>query len=218
MHISFYIRSSSEDNPCRLIMGYNREYKVIPLPNILKPIIVKRMNYYSKKEYNAVVSRQYGILYDCNMIILYYGRDAGESGDQKISYTIPWLNYTFMKTEYLNTDGTIFKICNGYAELSEEDVQPSLTIMINDYDGEDNLVTLTRQKRYWHRGTKSWKWLRHITPPLIRETVGIIFDKELGTGKNSYKGGILGTSIDMLAGETMLDTFLRFAKKHNLTL
>jgi hypothetical protein len=46
------------------------------------------------------------------------------------------------------------------------------------------------------------------------------FDKELGPQKGSWKGGILGTGIDMEPGEKHIDAMKRFCsmqhrEKHN---
>lgn len=217
MHLSFYVISGNDERPCSLTVAFNHKYKVISLPDIIKPATATVLNYYTKQSYSKVISKQYGILFAEDMLVIYYGKNEGSSNDEKFSYTIPWLDYTFVRTEYLNTDGSIYKICYGYDTLDDDEL-PTMSIFFNDYDGECNYAIMTREKKIWHRGVKSFKWLKHITKPIVRETVGLNFEKEIGLAKHTYKGGILGTGIDMLPGETMLDTFIRFAAKNNLTL
>lgn len=218
MHISFYIDSYTEEQPnCSLTVAFNGNYKSYKLPRFIKPATVSTFNYYSKTFYDKIVLRTYGGFFDTDMVIFYYGRNDGTNDDQKIAYTIPFLTYTFVETQYLNMDGTIHTI-ESAANTNLKVDPPSIKLAFLDFDGEETVATITRTKRIWHRGTKSFKWLKYVTKPIINESITMVFDHEVGPEKNSYKGGIIATGVNILPGESVISTFIRYAEQHNMVI
>lgn len=82
-----------------------------------------------------------------------------------------------------------------------------------DYDGK-----MTRAKCYveeleWQKG--KWAWLRAILKHFpdgrsVRRSLHIEFRDEIGQEKGSWKGGTMGTGIDMLPNERIDDAWTRF--------
>ena len=91
--------------------------------------------------------------------------------------------------------------------------------LLKDYDGEEILATTHFETRRWTKGTGWFTWLRFFCPDMVRRTLQIDFDKEVGKDKGSYKGGILGTGIETLNDqETEESALQRYCDKSHLTL
>ena len=63
-------------------------------------------------------------------------------------------------------------------------------------------ATITQEKRVWAR--KWFPFLKHV-----QHSIDIKFDGEVGERTGSYKGGVIGTSQEMLPNETPLQTLRR---------
>lgn len=63
-------------------------------------------------------------------------------------------------------------------------------------------ATVCMERRQWHR-----KWLPWIK--LRKQSIDIMFDKEVGERSGSWKGGVMGCGYGMLPAETMEQTLRR---------
>lgn len=55
-----------------------------------------------------------------------------------------------------------------------------------------------------------WRWLKWLPfPRIIRRSIDVTFDDEVGEGTGSWKGGTVGCGYTMLRGETPADTLRR---------
>lgn len=81
------------------------------------------------------------------------------------------------------------------------------------YDKTKTIARCNIEEREWVRG--SWGWLRAILKYVpgcraIKREIEIQFRDEVGKEKGSWKGGVVGTSFEMLPGETMTQCWERF--------
>jgi hypothetical protein len=65
-------------------------------------------------------------------------------------------------------------------------------------------------ERTWHKGEGWWRWLSWFSKPLVRKCLEINFDSEVGERKGSWKGGLMGTGIEMQDGESAQQALERF--------
>lgn len=80
---------------------------------------------------------------------------------------------------------------------------------IDSYDGEVVNATIWKEYRIWKR-----KWLTWF--PFWedrRDYIEIIFDKEVGKEKGSWKGGCIGCSYNLLPGESAVNCLKRMEKE-----
>lgn len=80
---------------------------------------------------------------------------------------------------------------------------------VDSYDGEVVNATIWKEYRTWKR-----KWLTWL--PFWEDKhnyIEIIFDKEVGKEKGSWKGGCIGCGYDLLPGEDPVDCLKRMEKE-----
>ncbi len=75
----------------------------------------------------------------------------------------------------------------------------------------------TTQKRiadyYLERREWRWRWLMGLPwPRLIRTSLWVTFNDEIGEGTGSYKGGVTGCGFDLLPGETPAEALARMER------
>ena len=95
---------------------------------------------------------------------------------------------------------------------------PTTDFEFLDYDAEVITAKCRIEEIEWTKGITWCFWLKYFVPNLVRTSVNLEFSKEVGKGKGSWKGGTLGTSIDLLNYEEPIeDAFKRYCEKHKLT-
>jgi hypothetical protein len=239
MHISCYISSKDEEYKCHFTWAWNGKYKTFKLPNIIPPYKKrvkgsyiggndKLVNY----DYEQIIPRQYGFYLDQEFICFYYGINAGESNiDQKISFTLPWLDQTYVKKEYYNLDGTVYTsvphingINSPFWDICREIEQtiPKIKFTFNDFDGEEVEGECFLVKQFYTRGSGLFKWLKYITKTKGFLRAEVNYNKEVGQKKNSWKGGTLSCSFyckdESLTIEQILQNYAKEEKFKNLKI
>jgi hypothetical protein len=96
-----------------------------------------------------------------------------------------------------------------------EKTMPVRKFMVEDHDGEQIEATTHIQEREWTFGEKWFQWLRFFRRSKIHRSLDIDFAKEVGTEKGSWKGGLCGTSIEMLPGELHEAAFIRYCDQEH---
>jgi hypothetical protein len=61
-------------------------------------------------------------------------------------------------------------------------------------------------------------WLQYFKKDFVKREVDITYNKEVGTKKNSWKGGIVGTSCKIAPNESILSAFLKYSKEQNMSM
>jgi hypothetical protein len=84
-----------------------------------------------------------------------------------------------------------------------------------DYDDELIFARCHIEEREWRAGDKWCSWLSLFSKPLIRRSLSIAFDREVGTRKGSWKGGTVGSGIEWLPGDSPEWAFRRYCAAHD---
>lgn len=165
--------------------------------------------------------RQFGFVFSENTLHTYFGNQADEwPGCKSKVFFNPWTSWRTVRREFLAADGKSHAViigCDWDAMWKAKDTCPLAAFTFKDFDGEEItancLIEITEQKR----GEGRWKWLSAISRRRIDWSLDIKFSSEVGRRKGSWKGGTIGHSIDMAAGETHESAFRRYCEKHGLT-
>lgn len=128
--------------------------------------------------------------------------------------TVP--HFVYPKSEKYDAPKGLGFGYNNFSDVSSDIKIFEIFEYVDHYDGEKILAKCNIEEREWIRGT--WSWLRAVLKyvpgcRMVSRVINIDFNKEVGSEKGSWKGGILGMSYDMLKGETMSDTFKRFQRE-----
>lgn len=234
-----------EDRACQLRINLRALYLIITLPNIVRPHKTKVYPQWDRETvarlgrdyYWDVDPRQYGFTINDGHLCIYYGRTGGSSQDSSVqqqwSRFLPWTQWRHVRHSFYDLDGKHF-----WSELDWETVLyhhahdkmrrerydivrqweercPKAKFLIQDYDGEEIEATTQIEEREWHFGTGWFKWLSWFRPAKIRRTLDISFSAESGPEKGSWKGGTIGTGIEMLPGELHEAAFRRYCEEEH---
>ena len=231
--------STSEEDMCTklstCIFGTWRTYKFNGY-KFIKPrkFVSKSDNRKGELDY-ADVSYGFSFYKEGNKhlgLFLYYGVRENtlynEIKQQMIIWNYPWKESSFKYHRYLNLDGSIGKSgTENYKSAIEwrkefkwrEECQEFVKYNVVDkYDGKKIIATVKLEERCWTKGSRSFKWLRFITKPIISRTLDVSFNKEIGKKKGSWKGGIVGTGIELEPNESIDRAFSRLCKKYDLLI
>lgn len=179
--------------------------------------------------YWDIKSKEYGFSFFADSMHWSWCRAAMDSwpsefpGSKSGVWSYPFSEWDLVRKSWYRPDGSHFATlwedpkfhCAWEATQAIEDALQKIQYEIVDYDGEQNIATCHIEEWEWHRGARSFKWLKYFTKPLIKRAVKIRLQKELGPEKGSWKGGIMGTSINMLPGESIDDTFNRWCDQEH---
>lgn len=94
---------------------------------------------------------------------------------------------------------------------------PTRTFEFRDFDGEALTAKTRIEEREWRHGEGWFKWLSRFRKPMIQRSMDIEFSGETGERKGSWKGGTMGTGIEMLPGELHESAFHRYCAEHEMT-
>jgi hypothetical protein len=224
-----------DDYPhCRLRLSGFGHTLVIRLPQIIQPwrrkvvvtswdeATVKRLGrdwYYDTHE------REYGFSYSDGHLSVYLGRQTNDSStEQRWGCFLPWTQGRHVRPRLSDREGRLFatmpdrgRFLDTYEERKAlEESCPSCAFRFEDFDGED-ITAITRiEERQWKFGTGWFKWLSLFRRDRIRRSLDLRFTSETGKRKGSWKGGTIGTGIDMLPGELHEAAFKRYCGQNEM--
>lgn len=208
--------------------------KVYPDPKNWGPEVVERLG---RNWYWNVDVRSYGInicgsgtVGDSSFLTLHYGRNGGSCMDSSIQQQwgcfLPWTEWRHVRRSFYGLNGQHFATApegvsyklggnDAYARESELEVEtPKRRYRFRDFDGEEPIATTHIEEREWRAGTGWFKWLERFRRPIIYRSLCIEFSGGTGKCKGSWKGGIIGASIEMSdSRELHLGAFLRYCHK-----
>lgn len=230
------IKSRTEEREYAKIFfqyGHNKEY-FLKIPNWIIPAhIEKELNSYSNEYYDRICPRNYYITTCDDSFLIYYGiqDEKGFGQSQCKVFDIPWKRMHFAKWSLYHGDGSLAGIIYndfscfkkrakwdfGAKEIIKQSIKP-VKIEFKDYDGEDNIVTCYLEERVWTHGSGIMCWLQYFKKDFVKREVDITYNKEVGTKKNSWKGGIVGTSCKIAPNESILSAFLKYSKEQNMSM
>lgn len=183
--------------------------------------------------YWDVEVREYGFSYSDGFLQINYGIcPCDSSRDQNWSKHLPWTQWRHVRRSLYDLDGKHFwselesetenyRRANvlGRRDLwqsrydivrSWENMCPKAKFRFLDHDDEELIATTHIEEREWLFGTGWFKWLSLFRPAKIRRSLCIEFSGETGPEKGSWKGGTMGTGIEMLPGELHEAAFRRY--------
>lgn len=178
--------------------------------------------------------RQYGFslsgsgsIGDSSFLQVFLGAQTHDSSTtESWSCFLPWTEWRHVRHSLYGFDGRHFYTeWDGGPYASErfdrireaEQRCPSCIFAFRDYDGELLLARTRIGEREWRFGTGWFEWLSTFRKPLIRRSLDIRFSGETGERKGSWKGGTMGTGIDMTPGELHEAAFRRYCAEHRMT-
>jgi hypothetical protein len=190
------------------------------------------------KGYWAADRRKYGIWLFQDHLNVAYGLSTDDSStEQRWSAFLPWTQWRFVRhtlydpqwrafAQFDDLDLRHVKDREARQELrrerwrAEDEARravPKVFYSFKDYDGESVRVQCTVEKRVWVKGTGWFSWLKYLVKPQVRYSLDLRFSKEIGPRKGSWKGGTLGHGCEISDGESIRDSFNRYATEHGFT-
>lgn len=219
-----------DDNGCHLRLQLLGHTLIIELPAIIKPYRRKvKATYWSAETiaeqgrdwYYEEDAREYGFSLRDGFLQVFYGRQTCDSTTtQDWSMFLPWTEWRLVEHNIYDKNGVIFFTDTKIPSLQVvEQYRDKIhrVFTFDDIDGEGIQATTCIRENVYRRGEWWFKWLGYLFKPNIHRGLNIEYSTEVGPEKGSYEGGVLGTSIRMLPGETHEDAFKRHAEKHQLT-
>lgn len=207
----------------------------INLPNILPPYRVKHMALswdaatvarMGRNWYFETFPREYGFSLSDGFLQLFLGAQTHDSvTTHDWACHLPWTQWRFVRFSLYDLAGSHFwtqlevNCAKGFdrytAQRDAESNCQKASFVLEDFDGERITATTHIEEREWHFGTGWFKWLSLFRKPMIRRSLDIEFSAETGPEKGSWKGGTIGTGIDMLPGELHEQAMRRFCNQEH---
>lgn len=229
----------SDDYPgCRLRFSAFGRTLIVATPAIIKPSRrwVDTSHYeWSKQDgsgYWDIQRRVYGFSYSDGHLSVEYGRQTHDSStEQRWGCFLPWTQWRHVRRSFYDLNGKHFwseiedetraisklggKILRERLEIVRkwEEMCPKATFRFQDFDEQELEAVTHIEEREWRFGTGWFKWLSLFRRPKIRRSLCLNFSGETGPEKGSFKGGTIGTSIDMLPGEDHEAAFRRYCNE-----
>lgn len=199
------------------------------VPQIIKPksvwVDLSQYEWAPCSGYIDHIRREYGFSYTEDYLHLRYGIQPGRwiNGDPKNSdhskcLAFPWKEQWRCYVDFLNPDGTLFKRYfdkkSGALDFDSlqaiQNVVPKVIIKFTDFDGEEITATCHLEESKYRIGTSWMKWLGYILKPKFYRRIDFSFNKEVGRGKSSWKGGTMSHSETIGTKESILEAFTRY--------
>lgn len=164
--------------------------------------------------------REYGFSYSDGFLQIHYGICPGDSSlDQTWSKHLPWTQWRHVRHSLYGLHGehvwTEPKAAKWNAYHAAKEACPRVAFEFDDYDGERLMAKTLIEEREWLFGTGWFKWLSWFVPKKIRRSLDIEFSGETGPEKGSWKGGAIGTGVEMLPGELHEAAFRRYCDEEH---
>ena len=159
---------------------------------------------------------RYGFYISHNQVVFVWGGKFDKEWGQVTSirskhWDIPFISYVFEFHKVLTKDDGLVLVKelekdnpDSWYKKSPRYESKTVSRVITDCDGLLSVnITYAVNVRQWHR-----KWLPWVK--MTHRELDLSFDKELGSGKGSWKGGTIGGSAPMLENETPEEALERY--------
>jgi hypothetical protein len=231
--LAIVLNSGAGENPgCHVRLNGLGHTLIIELPQVIKPWRqwVKTGHYEWAKSkddgYWDEHSNEYGVSLSDGFLQVFLGAQTGDSTTtQNWCANLPWTEWRHIRLSFYDAAGKHFWTewetrgrayrADWRATKAAEAACPALVFEVEDHDGQRIKATTRIQEREWHFGTKWCKWLSWFRKPKLRRSLDIEFSSEVGTEKGSWKGGLIGTGIDMLPDELHESAFRRYCDQEH---
>lgn len=215
--IGIVLDSGDDEDTCHMRIYLRSRTLLIELPQMIKKY--RRWVDTSRYEWSKpgggywdVHSREFGFRYDDGFLQVFKGPQTHDSLTTKSWCThLPWTQWRHVRYSLYDRAGTMFweqrqkKDIRGMKAFTDqyeaEKACPSMSFLLRDHDGQTISARTVIEEREWRFGEGWFRWLSLFRAPKIRRSLRIEFSAEVGREKGSWKGGLIGTGIDMLPGE-----------------
>lgn len=222
---------------CRLRVSIGSRTLIVALPALIKPFrrwhdittqptrsqMIERgqtPGYWDSYE------REYGFSLFEGSLHVHYGAQTDEWPRCKSKvFFYPWREHRCIRHSVYDLDGDLFadlpewglRHKNGWAlKNAIEEACPTAKFAFDDFDGERIIATCRIEEREYKRGKGLFRLL-FIGRNRISRSLDLSFSSEVGSRKGSWKGGTIGHSIEMQAGELHEAAFRRYCAQQGLT-
>lgn len=170
--------------------------------------------------YWEAIPREYGFSINDGHLSVHYGRVTGDSStEQYWGCFLPWTQWRHVRHSLYGALGEHFwtepKGSKWDAYHAAKEACPRARFEFADFDGDKLIATTRIEEREWLFGTGWCKWLSWFRRAKIRRSLDLEFSGETGPEKGSWKGGTVGTGIDMLPGELHEAAFRRYCDEQH---
>ena len=221
-----------EHPKCRLRMSALGQTLIVALPAIISPW--RKWVDTSRHEWSGpnggywdTGQREYGFSLSDGFLNVSLGRSTNDSStEQWWGWFLPWTQWRHVRHSFYDSDGQHVWTKlerKGYdlerirMDQAKIDGVPTVSFEFTDFDGELLQAETRIEEREWRFGTGYFKWLSIFRKPKISRSLDIRFSGETGKRKGSWKGGTIGSGIDMLSGELHEASFRRYCHKNNMS-
>lgn len=236
--LSIVLSSGDDEHPgCALTLRAFGWSVRVRLPNVIEPhrtkitaqswdaATIARMG---RNWYFEVHPREFGFHLNDGFLQVFLGAQTDDSlTTRSWSKFLPWTQWRHIRRSLFDEQGRHFVTewdrARGFplrdswaAQVAAHEACPAVRFLIEDGDGTRVVVTTRIEEREWRFGTGAFRWLSVFRRPMIKRALDIDFAAEVGPDKGSWKGGLRGTSIEMLPGELHDAAFARYcAREHS---
>lgn len=171
--------------------------------------------------------RDYGFRFSDDFLQVFLGRQTHDSSTTRSwNRFIPWREWRLAAERLYDLNGKLAwqlterqekllrRSGESRFEVRREAVRvlPKARFMVGEMDGTQTVAVTHIEEHEHRRGTGWFRWLSLVTPARRRRSLVINFATEVGPEKGSFKGGLMGTGIEMLPGELHAQAFARFCE------
>jgi hypothetical protein len=236
------VLSSADDEgrACNVRFSALGHTLIIRLPPVIKPHRERTTAQYwdadtiqrmGRDWYWQIDQRKYGFSISEGFAQFFMGRSTLDSEtDRSRGWFLPWTQWRYVRFslyglagEHLWTQKQQSGARIGFANdaweerRQRQDTCPSVTFIFDDFDGERLTATTRIEESEWLAGEGWFRWISLFRRPKIVRSLDIAFSGETGRRKGSWKGGTIGTSINMMPGELHEAAFRRYCDENNMT-
>lgn len=123
-------------------------------------------------------------------------------GLKTFPFHFPW-SWEIYRSDALGKDGVWVKNNWDSDDIYKE--SHPYTYKLRSGEIQNRVATISQEYREWR-----WRWFMLIPfPRIVRNSINIDFDGEVGEEAGSWKGGTTGCGYDIKKGETMLECLRR---------
>lgn len=156
---------------------------------------------------------KYGISYHHQTIWIFRGGKGNMNGGNKWwTFYVPWMP-SWVRTSNLRKDGTWEHETKGnrkdfykkeWDEVLWKETHP-YTYTLRSGKVQERLATIKVEEREWR-----WHWFKWLPlTKMVRKTISVNFNDEVGERTGSWKGGTTGCGYELFPGETPYECLKR---------
>lgn len=154
----------------------------------------------------------YGFAFRDAMLWVYTGKSTGSRHAWK-TFRLPWA-YEHVRHSYLNPDGTVHHDAGqqDYDAPATTKATYPYTYVRHNGEVQHRHATVNGEEREWRLWYAPWlPW-----PRIVRRSINVVFDAEVGERSGSWKGGVMACGWHWRRGETQQQALERMEQERKL--